>query len=247
MVKTVIVGASSGLGRALAEELSARGHALFLVSRQDSDLAPLAAELERRGGRPAGYLAFDIARDDPESLRRAALDHLGGLESLIMMAGETRYTSDNGPLSQDDLSQLAAINFTGTLAVINAFLPDLMAAPNANLVGAGSIAGWRGRRRNIVYGACKRGLEFYFHSLRHLLVGTGCKIQFYRLGYIRTRMTLSVGFKPPLPMAEPEDLARHIANNLGRDLGTVTLPRWWVPLLWTLRLLPWPIFKRLDL
>lgn len=247
-MRTVIVGASSGLGRALAEELARRGHALFLVSRFESDLAPLTEELARRNGIKTAFAPWDVAAgNDPTPLRDRAIESLGGIDNLIMMAGESRYSMDNGPLPHDHLAALVAVNFTGTLAVINAFMPELVRAPRGSVVGAGSIAGWRGRRRNIVYGTCKRGLEFYFESLRHRLTTTSCTLQFYRLGYIRTRMTLNSGFKPPLPMADPNDLARTIADNLGRDLGTVTLPRWWIPILWTFRLIPWPLFRRLDL
>jgi short-subunit dehydrogenase len=96
-----------------------------------------------------------------------------------------------------------------------------------------------------VYGAAKSGLETYFAALRHYLVGKPCRVQFYRLGYLDTAMTF--GQKLMFPALPPEAAAAAIVANLHRDLGAVYLPAWWRPIATVVRLLPWPVFKRLNI
>jgi len=81
--------------------------------------------------------------------------------------------------------------------------------------------------------------------LRHRLAGQNCKVQFYRAGYLKTRIT--AGQRLPLPALEPDAAAAYIVDNLGKDLGAVYLPRWWWAITAILRLLPWAVFKRLDI
>lgn len=243
--RSIIIGASAGLGRSLAEQLAAQGHDLFLVASDSRDLGPLACDLSIRFGVKAKWAAADITRTIPGDLRRQILDALGGIENLLVIVGFSMLERDRGALPPAEIERLMAVNFTAPVELINAFLPDL-SAPGTNLVGAGSVASVRGRRNNIVYAAAKRGLESYFESLRHLHAATGgARVQFYRLGFMRTRMTF--GQRTPFPSCEPHDAAKLIVANLGRDLGTAYLPRWWWLIMTLLRLTPWPIFKRLNI
>jgi NAD(P)-dependent dehydrogenase (short-subunit alcohol dehydrogenase family) len=124
-------------------------------------------------------------------------------------------------------------------------LDDLAKNRGANIVGMSSVAAARGRRINSVYGAAKRGFEGYFEALRHRLADLPCRVQFYRLGYLRTRMTF--GQKLLFPPLDPAEAARVIVGNLGRDMGLVYLPWWWRPIIAIIVRLPWPIYKRLNI
>jgi len=242
-MKSLIIGGSAGLGRAIAERLAMSGHELFLVASDTNKLAATSREIARRFHVKTFYKAMDMAAPDPAALHRLVLKRLGRIDNLFYIAG--RAIGDTGTLEDAVVEQLLAINFVSGVRLINAFIDDIANRRGANLVGIGSVAGTRGRRRNSVYGAAKRGLETYFEAVRHRLAGRPCKVQFYRAGYLKTRMT--AGQKFSFPALGPDEAAARIVDNLGKDLGAVYLPRWWWAITLVLRLLPWAVFKRLDI
>ena len=241
-MNTVIVGASAGLGRAIAERLAADGHALYLIASDAQDIAALVADLGIRFGIKVSGESLDLAEFDAAALRQRVRENLGPVENLFYIAGFS--VLDSGPIADDLAVRLIDVNFTAAVRVVNAFLPDLKAG-GGNLVGAGSVSSSRGRRTNSVYAAAKSGLETYFAAMRHYLAGSHCRVQFYRLGYIGTRMTF--GQRLMFPALKPEQGADTIVKNLGRDLGAVYLPWWWWGITTIIRFLPWPIFKRLNI
>ncbi len=242
-MKSLIIGGSAGLGRAIAERLAESGHDLFLVASDARELAAASKAIALRFPVKTFHVAMDMADPDPAALRRQVLKRMGRIDNLFYIAG--RSIGDAGTLDDAVVEQLLAINFVSGVRIINAFIDDLANRRGANLVGIGSIAGVRGRRRNSVYGAAKRGLESYFEAVRHRLAGRPCKVQFYRAGYLKTHVR--AGRKPLLPPLDAGKAADRIVANLGRDLGTVTLPWWWRPIMAAIALLPWAVYKRLDL
>lgn len=246
-MRSVIVGGSAGLGRCIAEELARRGHQLYLVARGERDLEAIAADLTTRYGATVHWTARDVLDEDPESIRRLTVDAMGGIENLIICVGVVETENDCGATSFATIDRLIRTNLLAPIGLANAFLPLLERVAGTSIVGIGSIAAIRGRRQNMTYGCAKAGLDHYFQSLRHLLAQTGspCRIQFYRAGYLATRMTF--GQKLHLPAMAPERAARIIANNLGRDLGCRYLPWWWLLVAMVLKALPWSIFRHLRI
>jgi short-subunit dehydrogenase len=242
-VKSLVIGASAGLGRALAAHLARAGHDLFLVSSDERDLVAIAADLHLRFNVRVFTTAIDLLDPDPPALRARVTSSLKGLDNFFYIAGQS--VMDRGPREDAEVERLITVNFTSGVRLVNAFLGDLAQAEHGNLVGAGSCASARGRRLNSIYGAAKSGLDSYFSAMRHYLVGTPCKVQFYRLGYLATHMTF--GQKLMLPASDPDAAASAMVANLGRDLGAVYLPKWWWPVMMIIRMMPWPIFKRLNI
>lgn len=241
-MKAVVIGASAGLGRALASCLAEAGHELVLVARDGRDLDAVARDLAIRFGRPVGWIAADLGNPDAAALKTGVLERLGGIDALFVVAG-LGDDADCGPLPDGALRRLIEVNYAGPLSLINAFLPDLTRAAPAHLVGVGSVAAIRGRSRNMVYGSAKRGLEFYFEALRHYLADTGCRVQFYRAGFMDTTM---LGNEPPGPLVvKPEAVARAMVARLDGPEGAAYLPRRWMLVALILRLLPWALFRRL--
>ena len=241
-MNTLVVGASAGLGRAVAERLAADGHALYLVASDVRDIAALVSDLNIRFGVKVTGESLDLAKLDVTALRQRVHDSLGPVENLFYIAGVS--VLDSGPIADDLAIRLIEINLTAAVRIVNAFLPDLK-ENGGNLVGAGSVSSSRGRRTNSVYAAAKSGLDTYFSAMRHYLAGSQCRVQFYRLGYIETRMTF--GQRLMFPALKPDQGANVIVGNLGRDLGAVYLPWWWWPITAIIQLLPWPIFRRLNI
>jgi len=241
-VKAVVIGASAGLGRALAGCLAEAGHEVMLVARDGRDLDPVARDLSIRFDTRVQWLEADLAAPDVAELRTGVLERMGGLDALFVIAG-LGDDADTGIMEDTALRRLIDVNFSGPASIINAFLPDLMRDGPSHLVGVGSVAAVRGRSRNMVYGSAKRGLEFYFEALRHRLDGGGCRVQFYRAGFMDTTM---LGNERPGPLVvRPEAVARAMVARLDGPSGMAYLPRRWLLVALILKLLPWPLFRRM--
>ncbi|MEI6987565.1 MAG: SDR family NAD(P)-dependent oxidoreductase [Rhodospirillaceae bacterium] len=243
-MKSVVIGASAGLGRSIAEKLAECGHELYLLSRSGRDLDPLARDLVIRFGVKVRWIELDLVTVNAPALARQLIDEMGSVDNLFLVAGWGS-NQDFGPLPDAELRTLIAINYMAEACLANAFLSHLADQPEANLVGIGSVAAVRGRSANMVYGSAKRGLEAYFEALRHYLSGSGCRVQFYRAGFMRT--TLLGNQHSVLPAVAPEFVAARIIANLGRDLGLSYVPGWWRWVAIIMRMLPWTIFRRLSI
>ena len=240
----VVVGASAGLGRALAEELARLGHALIITSRDLRDLQRVGTDLHLRFGVAVEPMVVDLADGalDHAALAARIAAH-GPIEAIYLPAGLSR-RDDTGDLDADATRQLLDANLTGIACLVAAVWPTLCAQPRATLAGFGSIAAVRGRRNNIVYSAAKRGLVSLFESLRHRAAGTNVRVQMFQVGFLDTQQTF--GKKTLLPVARPDAAARRVASSMHRDCGTVWLPASWGWVAAAVRATPWALFRRLD-
>ena len=238
----LVVGASSGLGRALANELGARGQDLLLVASDLRDLEAIGADLTLRHGVRVRALALDLGREtDPGARIAIALDGLSPLSALLLPIGVSR---DDDDLSLDaaHIGQLVAINLHGPLAIVHALLPRLLEARGV-VVLFGSIAAVRGRSRNVVYAAAKRGLVSLYESLRQRYRPTELRVQLYQLGFLATNLTH--GRRLPMPAIDPAIVARTVVGCLAHRSACRYLPRKFMLIASILRLLPWPLYRRI--
>ncbi len=239
----IVIGASSGLGRALAVELARNGKPLLLVASDARDVDALAADLVLRHGVEVRTLAVDLAGEaDPGARVLAALEGLPAAEALLLVAGTSR-GDDDLSLGAGAIGQLLAINLHAPLAIAHALVPRLLETRGV-IVGFGSVAAARGRGRNVVYAAAKRGLDTFFESLRQRFHPRELRVQFHRLGFLRSNLTW--GMKLPLPAAAPEEVARRVVGALGRGSFARHEPRHWGLVAFVLRRLPWFLFRRLK-
>lgn len=240
----VVVGASAGLGRALAERLAAAGRDLVLVSSDPRDLDALAADLRIRYSVRVKSVALDLGRAAPllEPLERAVAE-LGELDALLLPAGWTAET-DGITLDRLVAERLVHTNFLSIAAIVSALLPQLRERERASVTGFGSIAAVRGRGANVVYAASKRALAVYFEGLRHVCAGTRVRVAFFVLGYLDT--SLAFGRPTPLPRADPGRLAARVVRGLGRSQGVMYHPRAWRLVAAALPLVPFALFRRLK-
>jgi short-subunit dehydrogenase len=240
----VVVGASAGLGRALAEALAAAGYDLVLVSSDARDLEATASDLRIRHqvkvvGVPLD-LGGELARLEPLS---QAVRDLGGPDALLLPIGWTA-ASDDTTTAADVAARLVRTNLLSVVAVVGELLRELRQKPRASIVGFGSVAALRGRGANMVYAASKRALQTWFEGLRHACAGTSVRVSFYVLGFLDT--SLAFGRRTPLPRADPARLAARVVRDLGRSEGVVYHPRAWRIVSLILPLVPFFLYKRLK-
>jgi short-subunit dehydrogenase len=244
-VTALVIGASAGLGRALADVLAARHDDLVLVASDARDVEALASDLRLRHGIRAIALGLDLGRagGDLEPLANAA-DTLGGADRLLLPIGWTADAArDDGTLDPDTAERLVRTNFLAVTAVVARFLPAMRRRPGARVVGFGSVAAVRGRRANLVYASAKRALQTYFEGLRHACADTPVRVQFWVPGYLDSN--LAFGRSPAILRADPARFARRVVARL-RDGDLVAYhPRGWRLLSAAARLAPWSLWKRL--
>lgn len=240
----LVVGASSGLGRALANELARTGHDLLLVASDSRDVEAVAADLQLRHGVAARALALDLSRSaDPASPVAAALDAMPKpLQAMLLPLGHSR-EDDTLTLDASRIGGLLAVNLHAPLVLVHAMLPRLLQARGV-VVLFGSIAAVRGRGRNVVYASAKRALDSLYESLRQRHAPRELRVHLYRLGFLATNLTW--GMRLPAAAADPADVARVVVARLGRRSGSMYLPRKFALIAAVVRALPWALYRRMK-
>lgn len=240
----LVVGASSGLGRALAAELARTGHDVLLVASDLRDVEAVAADLQLRHGIVARAIALDLARStDPGAHIATALDAMPKpLHALLLPLGTSR-DDDTFALDAARIGELLAINLHAPLVLVHALLPRLLQARGV-IVLFGSIAGARGRGRNVVYATAKRALDSLYESLRQRHAPEALRVQLYRLGFLATNLTW--GMRLPAAAVVPAEVAREVVARLERGSGSRYLPRKFALIAAIVRAMPWAMFRRMK-
>jgi NAD(P)-dependent dehydrogenase (short-subunit alcohol dehydrogenase family) len=244
-LRVALLGATKGMGRALARELAARGDRLFLLGRSEEDLSRSASDLEVRGAEgKVGSAHCDLL--DPATFS-PALDRadaaLEGLEAVVVSAGlfAAQEELERDPARLGDLLQA---NFTGTLLFCEEARKRLLAAGGGRLCVFSSVAGDRGRKPVVLYGAAKAGLSHYLEGLDHKFRSHGLLVVTVKPGFVRTGMT--AGLEPPPFAGEPEAVARTVLSALDAGRPVVYTPPVWRVIMAVIRLLPRALMRRLS-
>lgn len=230
-----VIGASEGLGRALAAELAAAGAMVTASARNAARLDALVGEVPSLTALP-----MDVTDDASVAAARAAHPPPFG---VIYAAGA--YEPMSARAWRPGVAEaMAEVNFTGALRVLARVVPDMAARGEGRVVLIGSLAGFRGLPGAIGYGASKAALMHLAENLRADLRGTGVAVQRVNPGFIRTRLTAKNDFAMPQIM-EPEEAALAVMRAIRSGRFSTSFP---APFAWTFtlgRFLPLPIFHAL--
>jgi short-subunit dehydrogenase len=237
-----IIGASAGVGRALATAFAAAGHDLVIVSSDERDLRALSSDLTIRHGTRVAAIAADVNDGDGYLDRVADAGRLGALDGMLFPLGATA-EDDDGHFDPSLVGALNRVNYEAVVSAATRFLPELRERPRATLVAFGSVAAVRGRGRNVAYSAAKRALQGFFESLRHACAGSRVRVQFYVLGYMETEQAR--GLQSRIPKGDPLALGRRVCRDVHRDVGVVYYPRFWRLIAGGVRAVPWTMYKRM--
>ena len=249
MSSTIITGATSGIGRALALELAQRGWDLGLTARRADVLRELAEEIARRHpGRRVIVTPVDVT--DVAATRTAVHDlfaALGNVELVVANAGI------GGPhrVGDGDFERSRAIiatNLIGAMATVDAAVECWRARPGAGprrIVGITSVAGFRGLPGSSAYSASKAGFSVYLEAARGEVRGLGIDIVDIAPGFIDTPLNQDVPTRPFL--IDVTDGARRIADLIERGVMRSTVPVWpWNAIGWLMRSLPDAVWARVG-
>jgi short-subunit dehydrogenase len=225
--------------------MAERGESLFILGIPAQDLERSAKDLEARGAHGAvGTLECDLL--DPRSFG-AALDRadqaLGGFDTVVVTAG---LFAPQERLEEDAAfcQKLLAANFANTVAFCEEARKRMLPRGGGTLCVFSSVAGERGRKPVILYGAAKAGLSHYLEGLDHKFRSQGLVTVTVKPGFVKTSMT--EGLKPPPFAGEPEGVARQVLRAIDRGTPVVYAPPPWALVMFVIRLLPRFVMRRIG-
>lgn len=245
-MKAVVLGGTTGIGRAIARQLAERGDEVFLLGLGEDDLARSAADLEARRASPAsvGYAVCDL--EQPQSFAPAldAADAaLGGFEAVIVTAA--MFATQEALEADLELTRrLLTVNYAHTVLFCEHVKQRLLARGGGRLVVFSSVAGDRGRKPVALYGSSKGGLAIYLEALDHKHHAAGLSVTCVKPGFVKTGMT--AGLKPPPFAGEPEGVARDVIRAMERKKPLVYTPAIWALVMLVIRWLPRFVMRRIG-
>lgn len=243
-MKTIVLGGTKGIGRAVARHLAERGDEVLLFGRDVEQLERSAADLAARGKSAAGWVRCDLA--DPAGFATAleqAWQKLGSVDAVIVTAA--LFASQDALEADVDLAQrLLTVNFANTVTFCEHARKRLLAQGGGTLCVLSSVAGDRGRKPVAIYGAAKAGLSHYLESLDHKFRAQGLKTVCVKPGFVKTGMT--AGLKPPPFAGEPAQVANIIVRAIDRGTPLVYAPGMWRWVMLVISSLPRFVMRKIN-
>ena len=225
-----IVGASSGIGAALAVELVGRGARVAISARRADALDSVAA------GRMTVVPVDVTDRSALDAAAAAVRDELGEIDMVVFNAGFWEQMNA-AAWDRDLFARHVEINLLGLNNCIGAVLPEMLRAGRGRLVSVASVAGYRGITGAEAYGATKAAQINMLEALRGGVAGHGISVTTVCPGFVRTDLTAKNTFPMPF-MIDADAAARSICNGLERGQMEIVFPLPMAVLMKIARLLP---------
>lgn len=243
--RAIIVGASSGIGAALARRLASEGYSLALLARRGNLLAALCEEINARAGevRAISYVHDVTDYASVPGLLQEITATLGGLDLFIYNAG-ILLPSGMKHFEFEKDRHVTEVNYLGALAWLNPVAGMFHRLKAGQIVGISSVAGERGRVGNPSYNASKAALTCFLESLRNRLTRRGVHVLTVKPGYVLSDMT--EGRKNLYFAISSEQAAANICKAIHSHRQVIyTASIWWLVML-VVRNIPSIIFRRLS-
>lgn len=226
-----VVGGSSGIGRATALALAARGAQVAVSARQPAALQALAAL-------QPGLQAWPLDVTDEAAVRATAreLQAQGPLDLMVYCAGHYRAMRATAP-DLPDMQRHLDINYRGALYVLDALLPAMLARGSGHLSLISSVAGYRGLPQSLAYGPTKAALTNLGENLYLDLHPAGLGVSVVHPGFVRTPLTAHNAFEMPA-LITPEQAAEAMIAGWADGDFDIHFPKRFTRWMKLLRVLP---------
>ena len=238
-----MIGASSGVGRALAVALGKSGCTVTLAARDLRDLDAITQHIILSSGSAANSLCMDLEATSKMDFAE--------YDAVFVTAGLSLSEDDAQQLAQNPdvpalIQKIMGVNLLGPAQMLLPAFFEFKRRSSPTYIGVcSSIAAPVPRSRNLIYAAAKNGLESLLQSLQHAATGTKVSVQIFRLGYVDS--SLSYGQKLLFPALSPEYIAQAMLQAAQKPaLRLIYLPGYWRYIVIALRLLPWAVFSKIK-
>lgn len=244
--RAIIIGASSGIGAALARELASQEFYLALVARREDRLVEICQQInEGEGQAQAKYYVHDVTNFEevPVLFQQIARD-LGGLDLVVYAAGhQESMTFDEYNFQKD--KAMVDVNLLGAMGWLSQAALRFERAKTGQICAISSIAGDRGRRLNPGYNTSKAGLTTFMEALRNRVARYGVSVTTVKPGFVDTDLLVHATKK--MWVISPESAARQIWKALRRKKQTVYVPGRWRYVMLIIKYMPSFLFRRMSI
>ena len=233
-----VIGASSGIGEACANELIKAGAKVALSSRREERLQSIASL-----GNPGQTLVLPLDVTDDAQLKngyQSILSTWGGIDLLLFVSGV--YV----PLRADNFDMAVAehtidANLLGPMRAVALVLPEMLKAHAGHIAIVGSVAGYSGLPKALAYGPSKAAIINFCETLYYDLLPQGVSVHMISPGFVATEATAQNDFEMPA-LISAEEAANQILSGLEKGEFDIHFPKRFSGFLKFLRILPYPIY-----
>lgn len=241
----LILGATSSIARATAEEFAKQGAHLYLASRDTSELARVTSDIQIRTNNPNiqyGYFDAEDLSSHP-NFWQALLQKMGDIDCIVVNFGYMGpiYTK----LIRTETLKIITNNFAGAASILDCSLNYFITRKKGFIIGISSVAGDRGRHRNYTYCAAKAGFSTYLQGLRNFLYPYGVRVITIKPGFVDTAM--NYGVPDMFLVADPKNIGKKIAQSIKQNKDIIYLPWFWRYIMLIVKSIPETLFKRLKI
>ena len=224
---SVVTGASSGIGAAIAKELASRGHSVALVARREERLQTLATDLTSSYGVSADVIAADLS--DPSERERLA-DELRGkgrvVDVLVNNAG-FGHQADFATSPRERMVEMVNLNVEAVVDLTSRFLTGMIDRGRGSVINIASTAAFQPLPGSAVYAATKSFVLSFSEAIRTELRGSGVTVTAVCPGPVKTEFTEVAGFggvedrTPNAVWMSADEIAEHAIDGAVNDRRVV--------------------------
>ncbi len=245
MANIVVLGATSGIAKALLSTLAKDAHHLILAGRDIVELSRLENDLRVRfnvRSKPIQFHALEYASH--QSFFDQCRDYLGSIDGVVLVYGYLGHQR-RAETDFEEVQKIIHTNYTSCVSILN-FFADYFEKRKAGFICAiSSVAGDRGRQSNYMYGSAKGALSLCLQGLRNRLSSSGVHVLTVKPGFVDTKMTF--GQHGMFLVAKPEKVANDIYRAILKSKNTLYTPFFWKWIMFIIISIPEAIFKKLKL
>jgi decaprenylphospho-beta-D-erythro-pentofuranosid-2-ulose 2-reductase len=239
----LILGATSDMALAITRKFGSLGYSFTLAARSIDKLKALQSDVQIRY-----RVDVDIAKFDALDLssHQRFYDQLPIKPDVVFCV--FGLLGDQSKAQQDwkACEEILISNYIGAVSILNIVANDMELRGNGAIVGISSVAGERGRQSNYFYGSAKAGFTAYLSGLRNRLYKKGVHVMTVKPGFVKTRMLENMQTPGPLT-ALPSEVADDIYQGLMKKRDAIYTKSVWRPVMYVIKSIPEPIFKKLSL
>ena len=221
--KIWIIGASSGIGAALAKKLANDGKEVVVSARSEEELKKVASYSDK-----ISYVIVDVL--NRKSIA-AAIGHVDDYDCVIQCHGYYE-TETIDTFDANEFEKHFQVNVIGTGNLIDPVLKSMRQKGHGRIILTASVAGYHGLTNSMSYGATKAALIHFAESLAVELHGSDISVQVINPGFVKTQLTAKNNFDMPMEQT-PEEAADAIIKGMKKGKFEITFPKLFTkPLRW---------------